>query len=66
VRPGGRSRRSAPGSPSSGRADRASRPPPPPLGPLTGIIREGHIMLFRDFADTRDLEVVIGEPRGNR
>jgi uncharacterized protein len=26
-------------------------------------IREGHIVLFRDFADPRGLEDVIGEPR---
>jgi ketosteroid isomerase-like protein len=26
-------------------------------------IREGHILLFRDFADPRVLEDVIGEPR---
>jgi ketosteroid isomerase-like protein len=26
-------------------------------------IREGHIVLFRDFADPRVLEDVLGEPR---
>ena len=26
-------------------------------------IREGHIVLFRDFADSRVLEDVIGKPR---
>jgi uncharacterized protein len=29
-------------------------------------IREGHIVLFRDFADPRFLEDVIDEPRGSR
>ena len=29
-------------------------------------IREGHIVLFRDFADPRVLEDVIGEPRPGR
>jgi uncharacterized protein len=29
-------------------------------------IREGHIVLFRDFADPRFLEDVIGEPRPGR
>jgi uncharacterized protein len=26
-------------------------------------IRDGHIVLFRDFADPRGLEDVLGEPR---